>query len=111
MAKKRVLLVTRHPLLRESVRSLSMPHVEVVMAERLPTGEEATTTASVWIVDCDLIPEKARITDLFPSVGPVEQVILVSLDRPDIIVMRRYSLEGVDAATFLEDIILASDSR
>ncbi len=81
------------------------------MADRLPVGEENTRAADVWIVDCDLLPEGKRIVDLFRAGGRPERVILVAVDTPEVIVMTRHSLRGVDAATFLEHVILEPNAH
>ncbi len=111
MEKKRVLLVTHHPLLRESLRSLPMPRVEVLVAERLPVdGNDRTggdVDADVWIVDASVISTGDELCRLFRGAHAPSRIILVAMDSPQIIVVTSHVIGEEDAAGFLENIILS----
>lgn len=109
MDRKRVLLVTQHPLLRESLRSLPMPQVEVIVADQLPGSSgksRSDVDADVWIVDASVISSGDDLCRLFREEGAPSRVILVAIDAPRIVTIASYTIEEGDAAAFLENIIL-----
>lgn len=111
MDKKRVLVVTQHPLLRESLRSLPMPNVDVVVTDHLPTADEEIFPTEVWIVDCAMVPCGTIVSDLFHQPGAPRKIVLVAVDAPEVYLISRHSLHGVDAAAFLEKLVLASEEE
>ena len=111
MNKKQVLVVSRHPLLRESLRSLPMPNVDVVVADHLPTADEEIIPTEVWIVDCAMVPSGTVISDLFRHPASPRKVVLVAVDAPELYLISRHSLRSVDAAALLEHLILGTEEE
>lgn len=109
MGKKRVLVITDHPLLRESLRSLPMPNVEVVVTDHMPADEPVD--AQVWILDCAQVTRGRPVPDLFRAYGGLKKIVLIAVDFPEAIVISRHSLQGVDAAAFLEKIALGTEEE
>ncbi len=108
MHRKRVLLVTKRPLLRELLLHLPMPRVDVIVREKLPmpSQQSETTRADIWIVDVDLLKNGVNLCQILQSSHAPSRMLMVSLDAPDIVEIRKHQVSEEDAAASLEKIIL-----
>ncbi len=83
-----------------------MPRVDVQVSDELPASSTETSQADVWIVDAELLKNGYTLCQIFEGKGAPSRILMVSLDAPHIMEIRRYHVDQENAAAFLEDIIL-----